>query len=53
MATDGEPLRPYNVRPDALLLNYKAQVFTITPDVPLGVANIGTMPPPVWMSCMM
>ena len=38
---DGEPLRPYNVRPDALLLNYKAQVFTITPDVPLGVANIG------------
>ena len=38
---DGEPLRPYNVRPDALLLNYKAQVFTITPDVPRGVANIG------------
>ncbi|MEQ1683097.1 MAG: D-alanyl-D-alanine carboxypeptidase/D-alanyl-D-alanine-endopeptidase [Burkholderiaceae bacterium] len=38
---DGEPLRPYNVRPDALLLNYKALTFTITPDVPRGVASIG------------
>ncbi len=38
---DGEPLRPYNVRPDALLLNYKALLFTITPDVPRGVASIG------------
>ena len=38
---DGEPLRPYNVRPDALLLNYKALSFTITPDPSRGVATIG------------
>ena len=38
---DGEPLRPYNVRADALLLNYKALVFTITPDLARGVATIG------------
>jgi serine-type D-Ala-D-Ala carboxypeptidase/endopeptidase (penicillin-binding protein 4) len=38
---DGEPLRPYNVRPDALLLNYKALSFTITPDPTRGVATIG------------
>ena len=29
---DGEPLRPYNAAPDALLLNYKAVVMTFTPD---------------------
>ncbi|QDL52901.1 D-alanyl-D-alanine carboxypeptidase/D-alanyl-D-alanine endopeptidase [Rhodoferax aquaticus] len=29
---DGEPLRPYNASPDALLLNYKALVMTFTPD---------------------
>ena len=39
---DGEPLRAYNVRPDALLLNQKALVFTITPDATRGVALIGT-----------
>ena len=38
---DGEPLRPYNVRPDALLMNYKALTFTFTPDPARGVANIG------------
>ena len=38
---DGEPLRPYNVRADALLLNYKALTFTITPDPARGVATIG------------
>jgi D-alanyl-D-alanine carboxypeptidase/D-alanyl-D-alanine-endopeptidase (penicillin-binding protein 4) len=37
---DGEALRPYNVRADALLLNYKAVVFTITPDVTRGAATI-------------
>jgi serine-type D-Ala-D-Ala carboxypeptidase/endopeptidase (penicillin-binding protein 4) len=30
-AFDGEPLRPYNAAPDALLLNYKAVVMTFTP----------------------
>lgn len=29
---DGEPLRPYNAAPDALLINYKAVVMTFTPD---------------------
>jgi D-alanyl-D-alanine carboxypeptidase/D-alanyl-D-alanine-endopeptidase (penicillin-binding protein 4) len=30
-AFDGEPLRPYNASPDALLVNYKSVVFTFTP----------------------
>ena len=42
---DGEALRPYNVRADALLLNYRAVVFTITPDPVRGVAMIATDPP--------
>ncbi|OYT98077.1 MAG: D-alanyl-D-alanine carboxypeptidase/D-alanyl-D-alanine-endopeptidase [Burkholderiales bacterium PBB1] len=41
---DGEALRPYNVRPDALLLNYKALSFTFTPDPAHGVAVISTEP---------
>ena len=31
-AFDGEPLRPYNAAPDALLLNFKAVVITLVPD---------------------
>ena len=42
---DGEPLRPYNVGADALLLNYKSLVFTIVPDVSRGVALITSDPP--------
>jgi serine-type D-Ala-D-Ala carboxypeptidase/endopeptidase (penicillin-binding protein 4) len=38
---DGEPLRPYNVRPDALLLNYRALVLGIVPDAARGVALVG------------
>ncbi len=30
-AFDGEPLRPYNAAPDALLLNFKALMLTFTP----------------------
>lgn len=30
-AFDGEPLRPYNAGPDALLLNYKSVVYSFTP----------------------
>ncbi len=30
-AFDGEPLRPYNAAPDALLLNFNALVITFTP----------------------
>jgi serine-type D-Ala-D-Ala carboxypeptidase/endopeptidase (penicillin-binding protein 4) len=30
-AFDGEPLRPYNAAPDALLVNYKSMLITFTP----------------------
>ena len=36
---DGEPLRPYNVAADALLLNHKALQLTLTPDPAAGVAR--------------
>jgi D-alanyl-D-alanine carboxypeptidase/D-alanyl-D-alanine-endopeptidase (penicillin-binding protein 4) len=42
---DGEPLRPYNARADALLLNYTALVLTLTPDAMRGVAMVGIEPP--------
>ncbi|MCU0813271.1 MAG: D-alanyl-D-alanine carboxypeptidase/D-alanyl-D-alanine-endopeptidase [Burkholderiaceae bacterium] len=41
---DGEPLRPYNVKPDALLLNFKAVTYRFTPDAARGVAVIGVEP---------
>ena len=31
-AFDGEPLRPYNAAPDALLLNFKSVLMTFVPD---------------------
>jgi D-alanyl-D-alanine carboxypeptidase/D-alanyl-D-alanine-endopeptidase (penicillin-binding protein 4) len=43
---DGEPLRPYNARPDALLLNYKALVLTFTPE-PLGNSARVQLDPPM------
>ena len=42
---DGEPLRPYNVAPEALLVNYKSSVMTLVPDVLSGVAYIQYDPP--------
>ena len=42
---DGEPLRPYNVRPDALLLNYRSLLLTFTPDSGRGSAQVSTDPP--------
>jgi serine-type D-Ala-D-Ala carboxypeptidase/endopeptidase (penicillin-binding protein 4) len=42
-AFDGEPLRPYNAAPDALLLNFKALVMTFTPLG--GQAQIEAEPP--------
>ena len=42
---DGEPLRPYNVGADALLLNYKSIALTFTPDVSRDVAWVGVDPP--------
>ena len=41
-AFDGEPLRPYNVAPDALLVNFKTVVLTITPEA--GRARIRAEP---------
>ena len=42
---DGEPLRPYNVRPAALLLNYRSVVYTFVPDAAAGVARVVAEPP--------
>lgn len=42
---DGEPLRPYNASPDALLINYKSQVWTFVPDPAAGVARVSVEPP--------
>ncbi len=39
-AFDGEPYRPYNVGPDALLINYNSQVLGFIPDPGAGVARI-------------
>jgi D-alanyl-D-alanine carboxypeptidase/D-alanyl-D-alanine-endopeptidase (penicillin-binding protein 4) len=41
---DGDPTRPYNVRPDALLLNLKSVIFTFTPDAAHGVAIVAAEP---------
>ena len=42
---DGEPLRPYNARPDALLINFKALVMTFTPDLASNRALVRFEPP--------
>jgi D-alanyl-D-alanine carboxypeptidase/D-alanyl-D-alanine-endopeptidase (penicillin-binding protein 4) len=42
---DGEALRPYNVRADALMLNYRAVVYTFTPDPARGIAVVSADPP--------
>ncbi len=41
---DGEPLRPYNVAADALLLNWRSVQFRFTPDPARGVAHIALEP---------
>jgi len=41
---DGEATRPYNVRPDALLLNYKSVSYGFVPDPARGVALITVEP---------
>ncbi|MEN9893653.1 MAG: D-alanyl-D-alanine carboxypeptidase/D-alanyl-D-alanine-endopeptidase [Pseudomonadota bacterium] len=43
-AFDGEPLRPYNVAPDALLLAQRSVVYTFTPDVGAGLARVTVQP---------
>jgi D-alanyl-D-alanine carboxypeptidase/D-alanyl-D-alanine-endopeptidase (penicillin-binding protein 4) len=45
-AFDGEPLKPYNVGPDALLVNFKAVRFAFIPDA-AGTATELTVEPPL------
>ena len=42
---DGEPLRPYNAAPDALLLNYKSLLIQFVPDPVHKVARVHLEPP--------
>lgn len=42
---DGEPLRPYNAAPDALLLNYKSILMTFVVDRSANLARIHVDPP--------
>ncbi|MFC5472692.1 D-alanyl-D-alanine carboxypeptidase/D-alanyl-D-alanine-endopeptidase [Paraherbaspirillum soli] len=42
---DGDPMKPYNVGPDALLLNYKAITFRFAPDQSSGQVNVTVDPP--------
>ena len=44
-AFDGEPLRPYNVRPAALLLNFRTVVYSFVPETAAGVARVTAEPP--------
>jgi serine-type D-Ala-D-Ala carboxypeptidase/endopeptidase (penicillin-binding protein 4) len=41
---DGDPTRPYNVQPDALLLNFKSVTYSFVPDAARGVALVGAEP---------
>jgi len=41
---DGESARPYNVRPDPLLLNLKAFTLTLRPDPARGIASVSMEP---------
>ncbi|MDQ3273110.1 MAG: D-alanyl-D-alanine carboxypeptidase/D-alanyl-D-alanine-endopeptidase, partial [Pseudomonadota bacterium] len=42
---DGEPLRPYNASPDALLINFKSMVMRFTPDPQNNRALVAVEPP--------
>ncbi|MCZ2105188.1 MAG: D-alanyl-D-alanine carboxypeptidase/D-alanyl-D-alanine-endopeptidase [Comamonadaceae bacterium] len=44
-AFDGEPWRPYNVAPDALLVNFNALTLDFIPDPQAGVARVAFEPP--------
>ena len=44
---DGDASRPYNVQPDALLINFHALTWTVTPDAGRGVARIVAETDPV------
>ncbi len=42
---DGDPLRPYNAAPDALLINFKSVVMTLAPDASGLTARVQYDPP--------
>lgn len=42
---DGEPLRPYNAAPDALLINFKSVVMSFTPVPATNLAQVNYEPP--------
>jgi serine-type D-Ala-D-Ala carboxypeptidase/endopeptidase (penicillin-binding protein 4) len=42
---DGDPMKPYNVGPDALLLNYKALGFRFAPDETRATVSVAIDPP--------
>ena len=42
---DGEALRPYNVQPDALLVNFKSVILKFDPTAKKGVATVTVEPP--------
>jgi D-alanyl-D-alanine carboxypeptidase/D-alanyl-D-alanine-endopeptidase (penicillin-binding protein 4) len=44
-AFDGEPLRPYNASPDALLVNFRSVVMTFSPDRTAQAASVQFDPP--------
>ncbi|MDR0458346.1 MAG: D-alanyl-D-alanine carboxypeptidase/D-alanyl-D-alanine-endopeptidase [Burkholderiaceae bacterium] len=44
-AFDGDPLRPYNVGPDGLLVNFGALIFKFFPDPVTGQVRVETEPP--------
>jgi D-alanyl-D-alanine carboxypeptidase/D-alanyl-D-alanine-endopeptidase (penicillin-binding protein 4) len=44
---DAQPMRPYNVAPDALLLNFKAVTLQLIPDPVQKTLTIGMEPAPV------
>ncbi|MDI9334585.1 MAG: D-alanyl-D-alanine carboxypeptidase/D-alanyl-D-alanine-endopeptidase [Cytophagales bacterium] len=44
-AFDGEPSKPYNASPDALLINYKSVVMTFTPNAWANAASVQYDPP--------
>ncbi|HSQ70838.1 MAG TPA: D-alanyl-D-alanine carboxypeptidase/D-alanyl-D-alanine-endopeptidase [Rubrivivax sp.] len=41
---DGAPLRPYNVEPAALLLNFRSVIYGFAPDTGAGVARVSAEP---------
>lgn len=44
-AFDGDPLRPYNASPDALVVNFKSVLLHWSPDPAQGVARLHVEPP--------